>query len=81
MKKNEIEICEFEVHLKNSCVCLRSNLVMITSFLPNQAQPVPGSEIVGSAELIKRKHEHKMGGNWESPLLSESLDQATLDQV
>ena len=27
-------------------------------------QPVPGSEIVGSAELRKRKHENKKGGNW-----------------
>ena len=28
--------------------------------------PVPGSEIVGygSAELRKRKHENKTGGNW-----------------
>ena len=27
--------------------------------------PVPGSEIFGSAELRKRKHENKTGGNWE----------------
>ena len=26
---------------------------------------VPGSEIFGSAELRKRKHENKTGGNWE----------------
>ena len=26
--------------------------------------PVPGSEIVGSVELRKRKHENKAGGNW-----------------
>ena len=26
--------------------------------------PVPGSEIFGSAELRKRKHENKTGGNW-----------------
>ena len=27
--------------------------------------PVPGSQIVGSAELRKRKHENKTGGNCE----------------
>ena len=30
MIKNEIEICTFEMHLKNSCFCLRPNLVMMT---------------------------------------------------
>ena len=30
--------------------------------------PVPGSEIVGSAELRKRKHENKTRGNWKLKL-------------
>ena len=50
--------------------------------------PVPGSEIVGSAELGKREHEKKKGGNQPAPPtfrvlftftsspLSESLEQA-----
>ena len=40
MNKNEIEICEFEMHLKNSCFCLRPNLILnddIISALPRLA--------------------------------------------
>ena len=35
----------------------------LTSSLPS-LQLVPGSEIVGSAEVRKREHENKTGGNW-----------------
>ena len=31
---------------------------------PSFHYPVPGSKMVGSAELRKRKHENKTGGNW-----------------
>ena len=48
-----------------------------------KTQPVPGSEIVGSAELRKRKHEKKNGPptvrvpfSFASSPLSESLEQA-----
>ena len=30
MNKNEIEMCEFEMHLENFLFCFRSNLVMMT---------------------------------------------------
>ena len=40
MTKNETEICEFEMHLKNSCFSLRPNLILnddIISALPGLA--------------------------------------------
>ena len=55
------------------------------------AKPIPGSEIVGPAELRKRKHENKTGGNFFFPApptlrvlfpfasspLTESVEQAS----
>ena len=65
-------MCEFEMHLKNSCFHLHSNLIMMTWFLPNQAQPVPGSKIVASAGLRKHEHKNKTGrvSYWDDFLIS-----------
>ena len=58
------------------------NILSEPSRMPKIFLPVPGCEIVGSAELRKGKHENKTGGNWgeqerRSPSpLSESLEQA-----
>ena len=50
MNKNEIEICEFEMHLKNSCFCLRPNLILnddIISALPRLACSRPRDSCIG----------------------------------
>ena len=44
-------------------------------FLPHQAQPVPGSEIVGPAQL--RTREFRVPFTFASSPLSEGLEQAT----
>ena len=49
----------FHTHARTSTTCGGKK-----QFSPLPTQPVPGSEIVGSAELRKRKHENKTGGNW-----------------
>ena len=40
------------------------NICSEPSRMPKIFEPVPGCEIVGSAELRKGKHENKTGGNW-----------------
>ena len=82
MNKNEIEICEFQMHLKNSCFSLRPNLILnddIISALPSLACSRLRDSWV--RWIRKREHENKAGGNWESPLVIDSLEHAKLGQV
>ena len=82
MNKNEIEICEFEMHLENCFVYASSNLVTMTQFLPIFLDLTCSRlQDSGSTELRKHKHEIKLEKTGESPQLPKRLEQAKLGQV
>ena len=62
--RDEINIRRYSTHTERLIIAIFILLYcFLTSPLPS-LQPVPGFEIVGSAEVRKREHENKTGGNW-----------------
>ena len=62
--RDEINIRRYSTHTERLIIAIFILLYcFLTSPLPS-LQLVPGSEIVGSAEMRKREHENKTGGNW-----------------